>query len=104
VLEQRKGKGIWQNLYQFPLIESERNITKNEIFSNSKILTLAKDIKTISLYNEKEIIHKLSHQHLYTKFWIIETNQLRKKGVSISNLKSYAVPTLIGNFLKSFNF
>lgn len=26
ILEQRRGKGIWQNLYQFPLIESEKKL------------------------------------------------------------------------------
>ena len=31
ILTERKGKGIWQGLYQFPLIESDKNINKDEL-------------------------------------------------------------------------
>ena len=33
---------------------------------------LIKSLEDIVLFNEKEIVHKLSHQHLYTKFWIVK--------------------------------
>ena len=32
ILSERKGKGIWQGLYQFPLIESEKTINKENLF------------------------------------------------------------------------
>jgi len=65
---------------------------------------LANTVKDIRLYNDIDIVHKLSHQHLYTKFWIVNVDQLKENAVSISNVNAYAVPILIGNFLKSFNF
>ena len=41
ILEKREGNGIWQNLYQFPLIETEKNITelqkKLEVLSVSNV-------------------------------------------------------------------
>ena len=30
MLSERKGKGIWQGLYQFPLIETEKVLSKEE--------------------------------------------------------------------------
>ncbi len=58
----------------------------------------------LSLYNEEDIVHKLSHQHLYTKFWIVKVDGIVEKGIPINKIKKYAVPILIGNFIESFNF
>ena len=105
ILEKRKGKGIWQNLYQFPLIDS-----KEELFHKDIVLAL-KDIKLlkgdsfeVSLYNETVIIHKLSHQHLYTKFWIISVDEIKQEGISVNDIHNYPVPVLISNFIDDFNF
>jgi len=58
----------------------------------------------MSLYNEVEIIHKLSHQHLYTKFWIISVDEIKQEGISVNDIHNYPVPVLIGNFIDDFNF
>lgn len=105
IIEKRTNKGIWQNLYQFPLIESHKSLNRDNLKSNSKIEDLLNG-KTyaVSLYNEKEVVHKLSHQHLYTKFWIIEIDNLPSKGIEISKIKEFPVPILIANFIEEFNF
>ena len=33
LLEKRKNKDIWKNLYQFPLLESKKNLSETEIFN-----------------------------------------------------------------------
>ena len=58
----------------------------------------------VDLYNEDPIVHKLSHQHLYTKFWILEVDELPMEGIEITEIASLPVPTLIGNFIREFNF
>ena len=105
ILEQRIGSGIWQNLYQFPLIETEKPSTYNNIKSNIESLDIleGKDFD-IHLYNDTDIIHKLSHQHLYTKFWIVSLDERIENGIDISNIEDYPVPILIGNFIDKFNF
>ena len=105
VLEKREGKGIWQNLYQFPLVETNKNVNANvlEVLIKEHYLLDAMSFD-LSLYNKDVIIHKLSHQHLYTKFWIVNVNRLSVKGVSTSKVRGYAVPILIGNFIEDFNF
>ena len=105
LFEQRTTKGIWLNLYQFPLIETEQELSSEGFEIHSKIKSYFKDIKfEFSLYNSKELVHKLSHQHLYTKFWIIEVDKLPMQGIPISELKSYPTPILIGNFIEEFSF
>ena len=58
----------------------------------------------ISLYNEADIIHKLSHQHLHTKFWIITTESNLKEGIPSHGIEEYPVPSLIGDFISNFRF
>ncbi|PQJ79760.1 A/G-specific adenine glycosylase [Polaribacter porphyrae] len=102
ILNERKGKGIWQGLYQFPLIESDKIINKDELISLEEFINFFPEATTISLYNKKEIVHKLSHQHLYTQFWVIETATLSKAKIDWKSVEKYPVPVLIANFLEDF--
>ena len=105
VFEKRDKKGIWQNLYQFPLIETEEELTEEKFRSNRKIQDYFENATfEFSLYNTETLVHKLSHQHLYTKFWIIEMKQLKKPSIPISEIKNYPVPIVIGNFVEEFDF
>jgi A/G-specific adenine glycosylase len=102
ILTERKGKGIWQGLYQFPLIECEKIINQKEIIDSEEFIALFPGETTISLFNKEGIVHKLSHQHLYTQFWIIETKTLKSADISWKNIQDFPVPVLIANFLEAF--
>jgi len=105
LFEKRNKKGIWQNMYQFPLIESERSLNSEEFhLLNLKDIIINNSIFDYSLYNEADIVHKLSHQHLYTKFWIVEVDKLPKKAIPIQDLNNYPAPVLISDFINTFNF
>tara|TARA_R110002072_G_scaffold151503_6_gene300917 strand:+ start:11975 stop:13006 length:1032 start_codon:yes stop_codon:yes gene_type:complete len=102
ILEKRTGNGIWRNLYQFPLVEKEQNAAitiqeVSEILSDVKILSL-------SLYNDKPVVHKLSHQHLNIQYWVVYISPLHKKGIPISEINTYPVPIVIHNFIVGFSF
>ncbi|WP_191858651.1 A/G-specific adenine glycosylase [Hanstruepera ponticola] len=99
ILEKREDKGIWQNLYQFPLIESNKSLTYEELKTMIEF-----KVNDISLFNEESIVHKLSHQHLHTKFWIITTDRLPDKGISVKDIHDYPTPILIKNFIDTFKF
>ncbi|WP_386409574.1 A/G-specific adenine glycosylase [Sungkyunkwania multivorans] len=104
-LQQRTKKGIWQHLYEFPLIEAEKKLSKKELLELQGFKDLVKDNNfKVSLYNDEEVIHKLSHQHLHTQFWIVLVNEIKKGAIPISNIKKYPVPILIDNFVEEFNF
>ena len=105
ILEKREGKGIWQNLYQFPLIETNEEAEFKSILEAIENFEMLKDTSfDLSLYNKDAIVHKLSHQHLYTKFWIVNVKTLAIEGISLNEIRDYAVPILIGNFIEAFNF
>ncbi|TXD83674.1 A/G-specific adenine glycosylase [Subsaximicrobium wynnwilliamsii] len=105
LFEKRTKKGIWRNLYQFPLIETKTELAAEDFKQHPKIKAYFEDLPfEHSLYNTKELIHKLSHQHLHTRFWIIELEALPEQGMPISEVKNLPAPILIGNFIEAFDF
>nr|WP_299342239.1 A/G-specific adenine glycosylase [Allomuricauda sp.] len=101
-LEQRKGKGIWQNLYQFPLIETQTLINQEELSENLKTAFPKESIVRIILKNDEPLVHKLSHQHLYTRFWILEVSEEMENGIPWNQTQEFPVPVLIADFIKTF--
>jgi len=105
ILEKRTEKGIWKNLYQFPLVETKKRLEINTFKTNDKIQQFVNGKNhAVSLYNDQEIVHKLSHQHLYTSFWIVTINKLPDNAIEISTIHDFPVPVLISNFIEAFGF
>lgn len=104
LLQQRTSKDIWQNLHEFPLIETDREVSLKALKREYQYKQLDDylNIGSISLYNEREIVHKLSHRRIHTRFWIAEAESLPENAVEISQVQDYAVPVLIGNFISEF--
>ncbi|RKS99185.1 A/G-specific adenine glycosylase [Flavobacterium sp. 123] len=101
IIQKRSAKGIWHNLYEFPLIETESeedfdSISKriqNDFFAENAILNIGE-------HNQKSIIHKLSHQHLHIKFWKVNLEGVVKNGIDASTLKTFPFPIVIHNFIE----
>ncbi len=106
MLEKRIGKGIWENLYQFPLIETEKSIDVTELIENEAYGSLvgSSEENVLSLYNAKDWVHKLSHQHLYVKFWIVKTPVEKSDSIPVSKIEEYPVPRLIHKFIEEYTF
>ncbi|HEA29362.1 MAG TPA: A/G-specific adenine glycosylase [Leeuwenhoekiella sp.] len=116
VLQQRKGKGIWRGLFEFPLLESEIELKEADFwtearkndFTDQKLTDYISEISAeeVNLYNPEPILHKLSHQKLYVKFWIIRTrNPLAHiDRIAKEKLQDYAVPRVIDRFIERFDF
>ncbi|MGB5821803.1 MAG: A/G-specific adenine glycosylase [Saonia sp.] len=102
ILQQRKGKGIWEGLFEFPLLETDMEIGIQEVRQKLKGVLMLDDVPQIYQYNDHKIVHKLSHQHLYTKFWIVKTATPLKEGIGLSELDKYPVPVLIADFIDTF--
>lgn len=104
ILNQRKGKGIWQNLYEFPLIESLKTLNEREILESKEFKQIFdKNSLSLKRFNTAEKVHKLSHQHLYTTFWIVDLKEAIPHGIFWNNYKDLPVPALIDNFVEELN-
>jgi len=108
LVSKRPAGDIWQGLYEFILIETEKQVSREVLFNTKqfkKFVKLGFGLKYVSL----EYKHILSHQHLYAKFYVIEiigrletlSEQGEKEYVKtqLRKLKSFAFPRLTGKFL-----
>ncbi|MDV7186279.1 A/G-specific adenine glycosylase [Lutibacter sp. TH_r2] len=102
VLEKRTS-GIWKNMYQFPLIETESEVDEQEFLQHNSFDTLFNKAITIQLFNKESIVHKLSHQHIYTRFWVVKTDEKFSNSLNWSEVSKYPVPKLVDNFLEQYN-
>lgn len=103
LLQKRIENGIWKNLYEFPLIESEGTMSLESLMKSEKLMQLFGSFNMrIKQYNHTPIIHKLSHQHLYVYFWIVNTKHQPDTAISWSDVNDYPVPVLIANFVENF--
>lgn len=103
LIYKREQKDIWQNLYEFFLIETPKKTNEKIILNRinqSKTVKITK--QELSKYNTTQTIHKLSHQHIYTTFWIVKLNDTLTDSISFKELKSFPVATLTDNFIESF--
>lgn len=101
IIQKRTSKGIWQNLYEFPLIETEAVENFDYIVERiEKDFFVNESVGSVMEYNEKSIVHKLSHQHLHIKFWKVNINGVIKNGTDAATLRTFPVPIVIHNFIE----
>ena len=99
-IQKRVQKGIWHNLYEFPLIETESEVdfdVISDLIANKYLSEYT--IRSISDWNSKGQIHKLSHQHLNIKFWKVKIKGAINDGISSEILKTLPFPIVIFNFI-----
>lgn len=102
LIQKRTAKGIWHNLYEFPLIETLQEegfdfvskVVQQQSFFTNPIISMR-------ACNEKSIVHKLSHQHLHIKFWKLNVKGKVENGITKEQLKQYPFPIVIHNFIES---
>lgn len=94
LIEQRTEKGIWQQLYQFPLIETEKAELKTE------------PINCVS--TSETVVHKLSHQHIHARFYIIvgfpDKLDDSYKTIPTDTIQDYPLPRIIDRYLEKHTF
>jgi A/G-specific adenine glycosylase len=108
-IQQRGAGDIWQGLYEFPLVETEKEISsKNELINEETYVQLTKkqDIKLIK--PAFKVTHKLSHRNIHTTFWHIGVtdnfliNNSRIFEIKIDTLQQYGVSRLTDRFIKEY--
>ena len=100
-LKKRSRKGIWQNLYDFPLIKNEKKTNEKEILNDvHKFLKVPFEIFSTS----KEYKHILSHRIIFARFWSVKINSeptlKNTQKIPLKDLEKYPIPRLIELFLQ----
>lgn len=101
ILRKRTEKGIWHNLYEFPLIETVAEVDFDEI---SKLIFEEYgskfEILSIKPLKNDAILHKLSHQHLYIRFFQVRVQGVVENAISYESMISLPFPIVIHNFIE----
>ena len=103
----REGHDIWQNLYDFPCIESDHLLNIDEVVNNTEFKNLLPggDFQIVRI--SPQYTHKLTHQTIIATFIeikisektpVIQENNLLL--VSQNDMGKYPIPKLIENYIK----
>jgi len=102
-LKKRTGADIWKNLYDFPLIEAESELSMKEIELNQQWRDITGPYELSIDPVIETARHLLTHRELRVKFILMVSHDYYHPGYVKINLKDfhkYPVPRLIENFLK----
>ena len=102
-VKKRIARDVWQNLYEFVLIneETDQQLTEADVIKKieSKFKSNSINLKKISDFYKQ----KLTHQTIHCKFFILEIKKLEKikngEWVDKSQMKKLAFPKVIVNYL-----
>lgn len=102
-IQKRTKKDIWQNLYEFYLIETENQVINTFILKNKMLQPFIMDATVLKITSLKK--HILSHQHIYATFYEIKLNApLKNKEllkINRTELTNYGIPQLLFNYLSA---
>ena len=102
LLNKRTAKGIWHNLYEFPVIETEQPTSQETIIATIKSDFKDLDITDVFIFDEP-IIHKLSHQHLTISFYKVNVSKKLVGGIDLKSIQQFPFPIVIFNFIEKYS-
>ena len=107
-LQKRTRNDIWNSLYQYPVVESNKELNVKELKEtedwNKYFYWNASDIEIADV--SEVYTHNLTHQKIYARFFTINLKSvevLDDSGliqVGVDKLSNYAIPKLIDNYHK----
>lgn len=107
-IRKRVGNDIWKNLFEFPIIETEDEISTEKLIIQTefrKIISIADQVVIENVSDWK--IHILSHQRIHYRFVRIQLNdeiQLPEDifRVNKEDIFNFAVPKLLETYLNEY--
>lgn len=95
IIQKRRGKGIWEGLYDFPCIEQ---LEARELELADVIGYAPREINS-----DGQLKHILSHQAIFAHFWTIEVRQLVVKDeqiiVPLNGIQGFPLPQLLIRYI-----
>lgn len=105
LVRKRDTKGIWFGLYEFPLVETTATTSfdrVSELIIESDGIPAVAKAGDLQLLNKKEILHKLSHQHLHIYFWELTLRDTLPDGLVWEEIEKLPFPIVIYNFITEY--
>tara|TARA_Y100001978_G_scaffold199448_1_gene213788 strand:- start:210 stop:1247 length:1038 start_codon:yes stop_codon:yes gene_type:complete len=104
LVNKRAEDGIWQNMYEFPLITNEELKSTEEILNYNQFISWVKDVD-FSIESISEFKHILSHRKINARFWIVRCHNILPvssfQKIKIEKIDKLAIPRLIEKFIQA---
>jgi A/G-specific adenine glycosylase len=105
-LRKRTGKDIWQNLFEFPMIETSSAIGIEELLSLPEVIQLIRPDQGIVEKMEDWKIHQLTHQRInyrVIKVRLLHVNTMPDELIRVNkkDIFNFAVPKLLETHIKN---
>lgn len=103
LINKRNENDIWQGLYEFRLVETEKELSTESVMALPLFKSNVKKSYDV-LYISKTYKHILSHQHLYARFFVVRVHArfgADQLTCDLKTIKKYAFPRLIEKFLNN---
>ncbi len=104
-LRKREEKDIWQNFYDFPLIETTEAVTYAQLKKLQEWKTVTGGMKPVLEFQSEIYRHVLSHQVIFATFYVLgipAQAKLPYVRITSDGLKKIPFPRLIDHFLRFF--
>jgi A/G-specific adenine glycosylase len=104
-IRKRTGKDIWQGLYEFPLIETERAVGAAKLYASTQWKALFAPYPAERIRVSGAMKHQLSHQTIHAVFYTVDIaetpEQIAGEYLQIlqTDLDEYSLPRLLTRFL-----
>jgi A/G-specific adenine glycosylase len=103
-LHQRREKDIWQNLYELPLIETEKDLPVEELKDTESFSKLFESAVNLKIQRIKQIKHILSHQIIHAVFYKAEVTDIHLNNdhlrIKRSDVEDYPVSRLVHKYIE----
>jgi A/G-specific adenine glycosylase len=82
LIKKRTEKDVWINLYDFPLIETNIELTEEQFLESKDWQLFSKSFPKYTIHSVSgNYKHILSHQKIYARFWNLNCSLLSKKTI-----------------------
>ena len=105
LIHKRVADDIWKNLYEFPLIETDRAVSEEEFYSLPQLHEMiSPNDKPVFKLVQKGVKHILSHRIIYANFYEVDLPKGSESfksyhKIKINDIHKFAVSRLINQFL-----
>ncbi|MFT6746375.1 MAG: A/G-specific adenine glycosylase [Glaciecola sp.] len=99
---QRPEKGIWANMMEFPMVETDKKVNNFEQFEQSKLNDFPFEFETYSTTEYRK--HILTHQDIHYVFWSVKlkgNTMDQYQFIERRELNNMPFPKLLENFISN---
>lgn len=105
-IRKRVENDVWKNLYEFPLIETDSNLSMEQLLSDERFAVLFSDREIVVKFQIK-YKHVLSHRIINASFYKVELEQeLKNDGdfikIPIDEIAKYPTSRLVHKYIEKF--